>query len=81
MFNNGTDPRSIVKQKALQQITDSAQIIAVIEEVILENPSQVEAYRGGKTRLLGFFVGQVMKKTEGKANPDLVNSLLEEKLR
>jgi aspartyl-tRNA(Asn)/glutamyl-tRNA(Gln) amidotransferase subunit B len=62
------------------QITDTAELESLIDRVLAENPSQVEAYRGGKEGLLGFFVGQVMKQTEGRANPKLVNELLREKL-
>ncbi|HEC31693.1 MAG TPA: Asp-tRNA(Asn)/Glu-tRNA(Gln) amidotransferase GatCAB subunit B, partial [Deltaproteobacteria bacterium] len=62
------------------QVTDKGEIAKVIDEVLSENPKQVEEYKGGKTKLLGFFVGQVMKKTQGKANLKLVNEILREKL-
>jgi aspartyl-tRNA(Asn)/glutamyl-tRNA(Gln) amidotransferase subunit B len=62
------------------QITDTSELDALVEKVLAENPQQVDDYRGGKEGLLGFFVGQVMKETEGRANPKLVNELLREKL-
>jgi aspartyl-tRNA(Asn)/glutamyl-tRNA(Gln) amidotransferase subunit B len=63
------------------QITDTSELESLIDEVLAENPQQVEDYRGGKEGLLGFFVGQVMKQTEGRANPQLVNELLRQKLK
>jgi aspartyl-tRNA(Asn)/glutamyl-tRNA(Gln) amidotransferase subunit B len=63
------------------QITDTSELDSLIDEVLARNPQQVEDYRGGKVGLLGFFVGQVMKQTEGRANPQLVNELLRQKLK
>ncbi|HEU5064617.1 MAG TPA: Asp-tRNA(Asn)/Glu-tRNA(Gln) amidotransferase subunit GatB [Gaiellaceae bacterium] len=63
------------------QITDTSELESLVDQVLAENPQQVEDYRGGKEGLLGFFVGQVMKETEGRANPKLVNELLREKLK
>jgi aspartyl-tRNA(Asn)/glutamyl-tRNA(Gln) amidotransferase subunit B len=63
------------------QITDTSELESLVDRVLAENPQQVEDYRGGKEGLLGFFVGQVMKETEGRANPKLVNELLREKLK
>lgn len=71
---------SIIDSKGLKQVTDSAAIEAIIDEIITNNPQQVEQYRGGKDKLFGFFVGQVMKATQGKANPGQVNELLKQKL-
>ncbi|TAM09795.1 MAG: Asp-tRNA(Asn)/Glu-tRNA(Gln) amidotransferase subunit GatB [Nevskiaceae bacterium] len=71
---------AIIKAKGLVQITDTGAIEAAIDKVIADNPSQLADYRGGKDRLFGFFVGQVMKATRGKANPALVNNLLKAKL-
>jgi aspartyl-tRNA(Asn)/glutamyl-tRNA(Gln) amidotransferase subunit B len=62
------------------QITDTSELESLVDQVLAENPQQVEDYRGGKDGLLGFFVGQVMKETEGRANPKLVNELLRAKL-
>ncbi len=70
----------IIEKRGLRQITDSAAIEKIIDEVIAANPAQLEQYRGGKDKLFGFFVGQVMKATEGKANPGQVNQLLKKKL-
>ena len=63
------------------QISDTSDLEPIVEQILAANPGQVEAYRGGKEGLLGFFVGQVMKETEGRANPKLVNELLREKLK
>jgi len=70
----------IIDSKGLKQMTDSGAIEGIIDEIIANNAPQVEQYRGGNTKLLGFFVGQVMKATQGKANPKQVNQLLNEKL-
>jgi aspartyl-tRNA(Asn)/glutamyl-tRNA(Gln) amidotransferase subunit B len=70
----------IIKAKGLVQITDESAIIKAIEEVMAKNPQQVADYRSGKDKLFGFFVGQAMKATQGKANPDALNRLLKEKL-
>ncbi|HEX7031335.1 MAG TPA: Asp-tRNA(Asn)/Glu-tRNA(Gln) amidotransferase subunit GatB [Gammaproteobacteria bacterium] len=80
MWAGEGDADAIIEKKGLKQITDAGAIEKVIDEVIAENPGQVEQYKGGKEALLGFFVGQVMKKTQGKANPGQVNQLLKEKL-
>ncbi len=80
MFETGKDASAIVEEKGLKQVTDTGAIEAIIDEVIAENPDNVEAYRGGKDKLFGFFVGQVMKKSQGKANPAMVNELLKAKL-
>jgi aspartyl-tRNA(Asn)/glutamyl-tRNA(Gln) amidotransferase subunit B len=81
MFSSGEHAEAIVKRKGLIQITDEDELESVVETVMAENPDEVEAYRGGKDKLLGFFVGQVMKATGGKANPGLANRILKEKLR
>ena len=80
MVESGENPEKIVEEKGLKQVTDSGAIEAIVEKVIAANPANVEAYRGGKTGLMGWFVGQVMKESQGKANPGVVNSLLKEKL-
>jgi aspartyl-tRNA(Asn)/glutamyl-tRNA(Gln) amidotransferase subunit B len=80
MFDNGGDPGIIVKEKGLVQITDESEIVALVEEVVSGNPEQVKQYRGGKKATLGWFVGRVMKVSGGRANPKLVNKLLQEKL-
>jgi len=70
----------IIENKGLKQMSDSGAIEGIIDEIIANNAAQVEQYKGGNTKLLGFFVGQVMKATQGKANPKQVNQLLNEKL-
>jgi aspartyl-tRNA(Asn)/glutamyl-tRNA(Gln) amidotransferase subunit B len=70
----------VIEKRGLKQITDTSAIEAIVDEVIANNPSQVEEYRAGKDKLIGFFVGQVMKATGGKANPGAVNKLLKDKL-
>ena len=70
----------IIEAKGLKQITDSGAIEAIVDKVIAANPSQVEEYKAGKDKLIGFFVGQVMKETGGKANPGQVNAILKQKL-
>ncbi len=73
-------PRDIAEKFGMQQITDTSAIESAVDDVIAKNPAQVEQYRAGKTGLLGFFVGGVMKATGGKANPSVVNELLRKKL-
>ena len=80
MVETGGEPGSIVEEKGLRQITDSAEIEAAVGKVIAENPDQVARFRGGNEKIAGWFVGQVMKATGGKANPKLVGELLKEKL-
>jgi len=70
----------IIEAKGLKQITDDSAIEAVVDSVIAANPSQVAEYKSGKDKLIGFFVGQVMKETQGKANPGQVNAMLKAKL-
>ena len=71
---------AIIDREGLRQITDTGAIEAIIDAIIAENPAQVEGYRSGKDKLFGFFVGQAMKATEGKANPAQLNELLKKKL-
>ncbi|MEG6521441.1 Asp-tRNA(Asn)/Glu-tRNA(Gln) amidotransferase subunit GatB [Desulfotomaculum sp. 1211_IL3151] len=80
MFNSGKDPAVIVQEKGLVQISDAGAIASVVAEVIAANPKSVQDYQAGKTQAIGFLVGQVMKATRGKANPELVNRILLEKL-
>jgi len=80
MWNGEGEPDQIIEAKGLKQVTDTGAIEAMIDEVIAANPKQVEQYQGGKDKLLGFFVGQVMKASRGKANPGQVNELLKKKL-
>ena len=80
MWSSGRDADAIIDERGLRQITDTAAIERAIDEVIAKNPSQLKDYRAGKDKLFGFFVGQVMKATQGKANPAQLNELLRKKL-
>ena len=81
MWNGEGDADSVIEKRGLKQITDSGAIEAMIDEVIANNPAQVEQFRAGKEQLLGFFVGQVMKVSKGQANPGQVNQILRNKLK
>ena len=81
MYRSGERPEKIVRDKGWVQILDEGEIEKAIEKAIEANPKQVEDYRKGKEKLFGFFVGEVMKQTRGKANPKLVNELLKKKLK
>ena len=80
MADSGKDPKKIVEEKGLKQQSDPKELEKIIDKVISDNPKNVEAYKSGKDKLFGFFVGQVMKKSNGKANPQLVNDILKKKL-
>ena len=80
MAEGDKDPNQIVEEKGLRQQSDPKELEKIIDKVILENPKNVEAYKSGKDKLFGFFVGQVMKNSGGKANPQLVNEILKSKL-
>jgi aspartyl-tRNA(Asn)/glutamyl-tRNA(Gln) amidotransferase subunit B len=80
MWNEGGSADEVIAAKGLQQITDTSAIERVIDEVLARNPGQLADYRSGKDKLFGFFVGQVMKATGGKANPGQLNELLKKKL-
>jgi aspartyl-tRNA(Asn)/glutamyl-tRNA(Gln) amidotransferase subunit B len=81
MWAGEGDADTVIEKQGLKQITDTSAIEAVIDQVLAANPKQLQQYRGGQEKLFGFFVGQVMKATQGKANPQQVNLLLEKKLR
>jgi len=80
MFESGEEAQKIVAEKGLQQVTNTAEIEIIIDQVLQENPDKVAEYKSGKDRLFPFFVGQVMKLSQGKANPAMVNDLLKAKL-
>jgi len=80
MWADGADADAVIEARGLKQITDSGAIEKVIDEIIAANPKQLADYRSGKDKLYGFFVGQTMKATGGKANPALLNDLLKKKL-
>ena len=76
MIENNSDPEEIVKERNLVQISDSSEIEIIIKKIIDANPEQVDEYRAGKEKVFGFFVGQIMKESKGKANPKVVNEIL-----
>ena len=80
LIQDNISPQKVVEEKGLAMISDSASILPIIEELIIEYPKEVKSFKEGKTKLLGFFVGQLMKKTKGKADPKLANKLISEKL-
>ena len=80
LLKEGGSPKAIVEKKGLVQISDPAAIEALIDEVMEANPDELAKYRAGKKKLQGFFVGQVMKKSSGRADPKLTNQLLGKKL-
>ena len=81
MWAGEGDADTIIAERGLKQITDTSALEAMVDEVIANNPKQVEQFRAGKEKVLGFFVGQIMKATQGKANPAQVNELLRKKLK
>ena len=80
MSETSESPDKIVEEKGLKQVTDTDAISVLIDQVITSNPDNVSAYKNGKTNLAGWFVGQVLKMSQGKANPTIVNKLVREKL-
>ena len=81
IWSTGEEVDFIIKEEGLEQVTDDSEIESMIDEVIKNNPEQLEQYRSGKDRLFGFFVGQVMKVSQGKANPKQVNDILKSRLK
>lgn len=77
---DGTDPKQIVKERGMKQVSDEGAILKIVEEVLEENPSSIADFKNGKDRALGYLVGQVMKKSKGQANPQLASKLVKEKL-
>jgi aspartyl-tRNA(Asn)/glutamyl-tRNA(Gln) amidotransferase subunit B len=80
VFRTGAEPEEVVRAKGLAQVSDEGALEATVDKVLAASPGEVERYRGGNKKLLGFFVGQVMKETRGKGNPAVVNALLKRKL-
>jgi aspartyl-tRNA(Asn)/glutamyl-tRNA(Gln) amidotransferase subunit B len=80
MAKTGKSPEEIVKEKDLVQVTDESAIGDIITELIRSCPKEVADYKAGRTKVAGFFVGRIMKETKGKANPEIVNRILKEKL-
>lgn len=80
LFETGADAETFARERGLVQVSDTGELEGVVDKVLADNPAEVEAYKGGKTKLMSFFVGQIMRQTKGKANPGLVNDLLTKKL-
>jgi aspartyl-tRNA(Asn)/glutamyl-tRNA(Gln) amidotransferase subunit B len=80
MYRTGKNAGDIVKEKGLVQISDTSEIEIAVDDVLAKSASEVERFKAGDEKLMGFFVGQVMKATKGKANPKMLNDLLKEKL-
>jgi aspartyl-tRNA(Asn)/glutamyl-tRNA(Gln) amidotransferase subunit B len=80
MYRTGKPPEAIIAEKGLVQITDEGALSATIAEILEKNPAQVAQYRAGKEKVFAFFVGQAMKATQGKANPQMINDLLKKML-
>ncbi len=81
MLVSGASPEKIVKEKGLVQMSDTGELTAMVREIIAANPAQAQQFRDGKTKVIGFFVGQLMQKTKGKANPQMANKLFQDELK
>jgi len=80
MMAGGGDPEAIVEEKGLSQVSDEGELLSLVKEIIAANPAQADDFRAGKTKLMGYFVGQLMQKTKGQANPKLANELFSKEL-
>ena len=80
MLESGGTPETIVKEKNLGQVSDEGELVKAVQEIMAENPALVEQFKEGKTKVMGFFVGQLMKRTKGRANPQLANELFQAEL-
>jgi len=80
MLSSGKDAETIVKEKNLLQVSDEGEILQMVQDIIAANPDQVAQFKDGKTKLMGFFVGQLMKASKGKANPKMANQLFGKEL-
>jgi aspartyl-tRNA(Asn)/glutamyl-tRNA(Gln) amidotransferase subunit B len=81
MWNNGENAQDIIDKEGMKQISNTDELNKIVDNIIKNNYKSVEEYQNGKDKLLGFFVGQVMKETKGKGNPKLINQILKEKLQ
>ena len=81
MKETGEEPNKIIESKGLQQKSDPKELEEIVEKILADNKDKVDQYKSGKDKLFGFFVGQVMKVSGGKANPQLVNEILKKKLK
>ncbi len=80
ILKTGEDAQALVEKKGLSVISDESEILSIVQKIVSNNPEQVAAYKAGKDKLFGFFVGQIMKETKGRANPQILNKLLKEEL-
>ncbi len=80
MMEFGHDPKRVVEEKNLIQVSDQGELLAIVKEIIAANPRQAEDFKNGKTKLMGYFVGQLMQRTKGKANPRVANELFAKEL-
>ena len=80
ILKTGDDAEKLVEKRGLSVLSNPDEILPVVQKVVANNPEQVAAYKGGRDKLFGFFVGQVMKETKGRANPQLLNELLKKEL-
>ena len=80
ILKTGEDADKLVEKKGLSVLSNPDEILPLVQKVVADNPEQVAAYKGGRDKLFGFFVGQVMKETKGRANPQLLNELLKKEL-
>ena len=80
MFKTKKSPDTIIESKKLVQVSDEGEIMIIIDKILKENEEKVQEYRNGKIKLFGFFVGLIMKNTQGRANPNLVNKILKKKI-
>ena len=81
MYKTGNDPDAIIAERGLAVVSDTGELEVFIDEVMAANPEQVQQFRDGKEKVIGFFVGQIMRKTNGQADPKTLNQLLREKLK
>ena len=81
MWNNGENAQDIINNEGMKQMSNTDELNKIVDNIIKNNYKSVEEYQNGKDKLLGFFVGQVMKETQGKGNPKLINQILKEKLQ
>jgi aspartyl-tRNA(Asn)/glutamyl-tRNA(Gln) amidotransferase subunit B len=79
VVTTGAEPRAVVEEKGLGQISDEGELVSLVERLLADNPAQADQLRGGKDKLVGFFVGQAMKATGGRADPARVGELVREK--
>jgi len=80
MMASGKDAETLVKEKNLVQVSDEGELLSIVREIVEANPEQAADYRAGKTKLMGYFVGQLMQRTKGRANPKLANQLFSQEL-